>query len=816
MEFTALLTLPTTSPGLGSLRSTIAESTTGSASPRRKIARLDTDSDITSSSSRSTVSKSAQTKGPIVIRVHTDDNAPRRTELDLAKERNVQMNDLRRCITQILDEKNTTTNPLTYTTCEKAYSLCRSLVVVHDAGSELYDGFRQRVGEAILRINKELRTANGEKEAEDWIALLVHYCKWFRGRVDLLRSILTYLDQVYVVKHSSTRVSLREQAFGVFATDVLDHIDIKEYLDTAVKTWLTWEREHRTAAEKRSVIPALVEQLTIHGLFASFETYYIDCTQEYYREEARVNAQENDAMGFFRDVQARIQEEVERAKAVLPVGSWAAVQTVTETALLDTRVEWLSQSILPALMDANNTQVIGEMYTLFGRVDGLKPLQKAFRDYVQKAVENIVKDTARDEEMVPRLLELKSQVENTISKAFLVSDCPTAQKGSTSTPPKPQSDPNFVNAMNDAFTLGFRARRNKPAEMIARYLHQQLRKGQKGLSDEEFEKVLEAALALYRFSDDKDVFRTFYHRSLAKRLLSGSSASDDFEANMLKKLKEKYDPEFGMGEDMFKDLKLSKDLMSAYHSILPPGDSALKLNVTVLQRSAWPFGVPKTVVDLPPKMQEDLTKFADYYKSKHSGRVLDWDHSLGTAVLKSRFNKGVKDLDLNLHQALVLLLFNGEDEIPFRDIRDRLRMEDGELRRTLQSLACGKKKVLKKLPAGKDVGDDDVFRFNADFWDERARVHISSIQEKITPEESQKTNEAIEGDRKHYLDAAIVRIMKGKKEMSYEKLKAATIDAVKNHFVPSVDVIKKRIDSLVEGEYLRRSEEDRHYFHYVA
>ena len=55
-----------------------------------------------------------------------------------------------------------------------------------------------------------------------------------------------------------------------------------------------------------------------------------------------------------------------------------------------------------------------------------------------------------------------------------------------------------------------------------------------------------------------------------------------------------------------------------------------------------------------------------------------------------------------------------------------------------------------------------------------------------------------------------------KKEMSYEQLKAATIDAVKSHFVPTVDSIKKRVDSLVESDYLKRSEEDRNFFHYVA
>jgi cullin 4 len=58
--------------------------------------------------------------------------------------------------------------------------------------------------------------------------------------------------------------------------------------------------------------------------------------------------------------------------------------------------------------------------------------------------------------------------------------------------------------------------------------------------------------------------------------------------------------------------------------------------------------------------------------------------------------------------------------------------------------------------------------------------------------------------------------MKAKKEMTYEQLKATTIDAIKSHFVPQVDVIKKRIDSLVETDYLERSKEDKTKFIYVA
>lgn len=84
------------------------------------------------------------------------------------------------------------------------------------------------------------------------------------------------------------------------------------------------------------------------------------------------------------------------------------------------------------------------------------------------------------------------------------------------------------------------------------------------------------------------------------------------------------------------------------------------------------------------------------------------------------------------------------------------------------------------------------------------------------PEESKRTNKSIEDDRKFALDAAIVRIMKARKEMTYEHLKAATIDSMKSHFVPQVDIIKKRIDVLVEAEYLERSEDDRNRYKYIA
>lgn len=58
--------------------------------------------------------------------------------------------------------------------------------------------------------------------------------------------------------------------------------------------------------------------------------------------------------------------------------------------------------------------------------------------------------------------------------------------------------------------------------------------------------------------------------------------------------------------------------------------------------------------------------------------------------------------------------------------------EDGELRRTLQSLACGKARVLNKNPRGKDVEDGDRFNFNNEFKHKLFRIKINQIQMKET------------------------------------------------------------------------------------
>ncbi|KAF5335225.1 hypothetical protein D9758_014773 [Tetrapyrgos nigripes] len=880
-----LLELPRTSTGF-SANITATGIDEGSGSPLRKVARLDNDLDSASASR-----PSASSHDPIRLDIVGEDNRSKSQTANPANDFAL----VRAYIRSILSRKDEATPNETY---ETIYSKCRSLVTVNDYGERLYDALSQLLEQFIdAALSKEL--ISSDKKDVDWISFFVEICDWFQDTVQILQFLLTHLNQVYISSDKNLQ-TIRELTFSRFNAAILGSVAIHERLVEGVTAWANFERENNTAHSQRKDISALFNHLMVHSQYSAFEEHYIALTRSFYADESQRLAGEGDAERFFQHVQNRIQDEVQRATEVFSPTSWSIIRETTEQALLDGRLEWLANSNLGPYMTAKDFVKLSEMYRLFGRVDGQKVLCDAFRVHVTEKVKSIVKDPSQDDNMVQLLLDLRTLAEDAINTCFVdsasspdddaaaaaaasvpnspsssttsrarnksaavaTSATPTSPTASTSNLKPPTQTPNkdFFYAHTDAFTQGFKARRSKPAEMIARYLDKAMRKGQGTQSTKEYEGTLDKVLGLYRYSEDKDVFRTFYHRQLAKRLLIGKSASWDVEQKMVRDLRSRYDPEFDLGESMFNDLKLSEDLMRE-HPVWenntkkdelkakykkPEQDTQKKnkdidvdkmedglawrreyteweqnkkknnLTVMVLQRSAWPFNVQKKKIILSSEMHTQLAKYEQFYKSKHGARVLDWDHALGTVTLTARFKEGEKELSLSLYQAVLLLLFNDRDEIPFTEIAEISGMDDEELRRTLQSLACGKKRVLSKVPPGRDVDDADVFKFNGNFTDPRTRVHISSIQAKITNEESKQTNLAIEIDRKHILDAAIVRIMKAKKELTYEKIKLETIDAVKNHFIPSVEMIKKSVDWLLQNDYLERNEEDRNVFLYVA
>ena len=138
----------------------------------------------------------------------------------------------------------------------------------------------------------------------------------------------------------------------------------------------------------------------------------------------------------------------------------------------------------------------------------------------------------------------------------------------------------------------------------------------------------------------------------------------------------------------------------------------------------------------------------------------------------------------------------------------------GELRRTLQSLACGKARVLVKSPKGKEVNDGDKFIFHKDFTHQLYHIKINQVQMKETNEEQKATEERVFQDRQYQIDAAIVRIMKMRKTLSHNLLLSELYNQLR--FPVKPPDLKKRIESLIDRDYMERDKDNPNQYNYVA
>ncbi|CAH8517183.1 unnamed protein product [Heterobilharzia americana] len=327
------------------------------------------------------------------------------------------------------------------------------------------------------------------------------------------------------------------------------------------------------------------------------------------------------------------------------------------------------------------------------------------------------------------------------------------------------------------------------------------------------------AMILFRFIDGKDIFEAFYTKELAKRLLLNKSASVDAEKAMLSKLKQECGPNYTRKmETMFQDIELSKQLSKNFRLSLPDNYS-IELSVNVICPASWP-PYPQTTANYPPEMLSLREEFTRFYLSHHQGRKLIYEPSLGTCVVRAKFPTTPnlrKELQVSELQALVLLQFNKSDNTPitYATIAENTGIEEKELKRTLLSLAAGKgQRVLIKNPANLEIENEHKFIFNTEFSHRLTRIKFNQIQLKETEQEQVATEERVFADRVAHVDCCIVRIMKTRKTIDHNSLLSEVYKQLQ--FPLKASDVKKRIENLIERDYMKRDASNAATYHYVS
>ncbi|KFM58691.1 Cullin-4A, partial [Stegodyphus mimosarum] len=612
----------------------------------------------------------------------------------------------------------------------------------------------------------------------------------------MIRSIFLFLDRTYVLQTPGVS-SLWDLGLDMFRTHIISNSLVQNKTVDGLLQLIEKERNGETV--DKGLLKNLLRMLSDLQIYQqAFEVKFLEATEQLYAAEGQRLMQELEVPLYLAHVDRRIVEEWERLLYYLDHSTKKLLIQCVEKQLLGEHLSTILQKGLDQLLDENRLNDLSLTYSLFSRVkEGLPQLCSYFNDYIKKRGRVIVCNPEKDKTMVQELLEFKDQMDTVINQCF-------------------QKNIKFINSLKEAFEYFVNQRPNKPAELIAKFVDSKLRAGNKEATEEELERLLDKIMVLFRFIHGKDVFEAFYKKDLAKRLLVGKSASVDAEKSMLSKLKQECGAAFTSKlEGMFKDMELSKELMLAFkqhlQNVKPSGN--IDMTVNILTMGYWPTYQPMEVL-MPLDMVHYQEIFKKFYLGKHSGRKLQWQPNLGHCVLKAEFPAGNKELQVSLFQALVLLLFNENHNYSYEEIKQSVGIEDGELKRTLQSLACGKARVLHKIPRGKDVDDKDAFVYNADFKNKYFRIKINQIQMKETQEEQSSTQERVYQDRQYQIDAAIVRIMKMRKSLSHNLLISELFNQLK--FPVKAADLKKRIESLIDRDYLERDGDNPNQYHYVA
>lgn len=474
----------------------------------------------------------------------------------------------------------------------------------------------------------------------------------------------------------------------------------------------------------------------------------------------------------------------------------------------------LNSGSLSILLEDKDITSMKSLYELLKLSQLQKSLKVPWSDYIKKSGAVIIADKERGDEMVLRLLNLRRALDLMVRDSFAKDE--EFLWGMREA---------FANFMNDRTTAScWESGTSKIGEMIAKHIDMLLRGGLKALptellsdlkdraaaekegqsstgdEDAELDRQLDQALELFRFIEGKDAFEAFYKKDLARRLLMGRSASQDAERNMLTKLRGECGSNFTHNlEQMFKDQELAKDEMEGFKQFclnVSDGKPPVDLHVMVLSAAAWPT-YPDVNLNLPDDVARQIEKFDGHYKTKHTGRELHWKHSLAHCSVKAIFPKGPKELLVSAFQAAVLLMFNSvppDAPLSYAQISKGTGLAGADLERTLQSLACGKARVITKHPKGREVKKTDTFTFNKTFSDPKYRVKINQIQLKETKEENKATHEKIVQDRRFETQAAIVRIMKSRKTLGHSELVAEVINLTKKRGSVEPAAIKQEIE----------------------
>ncbi|KAI0482390.1 putative cullulin 3 [Xylariaceae sp. FL0804] len=592
----------------------------------------------------------------------------------------------------------------------------------------------------------------------------------------------------------------------------------------------------------------------------TFEPTYLQATHDFYRHECERLLREGDASAWLRQTQKRLAEEADRCQTTLSPLSTSGIGQVVEAELISNHLNDflnLEGSGIRVMIDNDKINDLSILYQLVSRVDKKKTaLSKMLATRVTELGADIEQtltntdfsiaqqvgadETAEGTEK-PRAKTLNAAAQHTAAAIKWVDDVLALKdKFDTLLLVCFAKDLVIQTSLIKSLTEVVNAFDRAP-EYVSLFIDDNLKRGIKGKTEAEVDIVLDKAITLLRFLTEKDKFEQYYQKHLARRLLHSKSESQEVEKEMISRMKRELGNNFTQKfEGMFRDINTSWETTEQYRNHVRGlgelDENQIDLTINILAGNNWPKEVmgrysgiadgSRVKATYPHDIQKLQDSFFEFYTKNRNGRVLTWVGSAGSADVKCVFPKvpGKSsgplskerryELNVATYGMIVLMFFNdvGEDEwISFEDIQAATNIPQPDLINTLTSLSVIKQSrvLIRDSQTKAAAKPGDRFAFNREFLSKTIRIKVPSVNaaNKVENDEERKeTDDKNLETRKHVADAAVVRIMKQRKELGHAQLITEVIQVLAGRFKPEVSLIKGRIEALLSREYIERAD----------
>jgi len=678
-------------------------------------------------------------------------------------------------------------------TLEELYQHCSDYCITTQGKHELYIYLKNKCEKFTQNNVRSLRRQTSEPKQFLW--LVNKMWQDHKSIQTTLSNVFTVLDRNYILTETDSK------SIYHIGLNVLRHeLDTCPEVQTKIHNFITLliKRERDRQQIDRNLIRELTRMLISTETYGFFEKTYLEQSRNYYKDEGARMLSTLRITDFLEKISTRIQEEVLRCDSILDSCTKPLITIVILDQCLKLNADAIMNQGLENLLNSKDLPSLAQFYALFKRIEKVPDIVLRTRSWLEKVgADLVIKHISNTKDFIQNLLDLLKFTKNVVSGSF-------------------DADETFNRPLTNAWEKVMNTVKDKPAAIICEHLDRMLREGASGSGEDEFRKEIDSVMTLFHYVNGQDIFKAFYAKYLAKRLLLKKSASIALEKEMVGRINRQCGKEFSDRLDkMFFDIESSRDVLKTYNKEFPTITSeGIVLDTQLLTASIWPHDPEEFELSIPKSVVEKLDHFGTWYTQYQKGRRIKWLHGFSHCIIKGNFQKGARKLVLSAYQGVIILAFNDKNIMSYEELIETTKLPEEILSASLASLMKTRAKLILKKPKGLPCKKGDKFRVNKNFQHQNILVKLNSIQIKDTIKDKQRTTQSVFRDRKTTIQAAIVRIMKAKKEMKHHELVADTFAQLK--FPCDAKKINDQISTLIDKDYLERDLDDSRTYLYKA